>query len=332
MNLIRLEDIKKTFIDFVKLIISFTGVYRFRYVKSDKELEFERKYVGEFINNYINSTERVYSTSGLLKLQQENSFEAYVVGSDQVWRPKYSPNIFNYFLDFLYFKTNVRKVGYAISYGSDKWEFTPDETKKCKSLVQRFDALSVRENTAVSLTNDNLNVRCTHVVDPTMLLNKEDYLELIKSKPKSIKKFFFVYILDRKKELIDVVNQISKEKKLTPLYISHVGDGKKPVPYIEDWLAAFRDCEFVVTDSFHGTVFSILFEKQFLSIGNKDRGLSRFNSILNMLGLSKRLFVQVNNEAMLNVLNENVNFEEVNRSLNEQRVKSIEFLKQSLTF
>ena len=146
---------------------------------SKKEQEIMATNTSAFIKNNIALTKTISSTVELEEMIEE--YDAFVVGSDQVWRPKYSPSIYNYFLDFIE-KDNpkkVKKLSYAASFGVDSWEFTPEETSKCSSLIKNFDAVSVREDSGVALCKTYLGATATHVLDPTLLLSKEDYLKLI---------------------------------------------------------------------------------------------------------------------------------------------------------
>ncbi len=84
------------------------------------------------------------------------------------------------FLDFVKGQ-NVKRLSYAASFGTDKWEFTPQQTAICSPLAQKFDLVTVREGSGVKLCKDHLGVNAVHVLDPTMLLTKEDYISLIEA-------------------------------------------------------------------------------------------------------------------------------------------------------
>ena len=248
------------------------------------------QYTQPFIDKYIHR--KVVNSPEEL---QESDFDAIVVGSDQVWRPKYYGKIENAYLGFAK-GWNIKRIAYAASFGTDDWEYTDEQTKECGELLKKFDAISVREASGVTLCKEHFGVEVQHVIDPTMLLYKEDYIRLIEAAntPKA-KGTLLNYILDEtpgKKELIE---QIAKDKSLVPFRVnSRVEDHKALLkeriqPPVEQWLRGFYDAEFVVTDSFHACVFSILFGKPFVVIGNKKRGMARFESLLKMFGLEDRL-------------------------------------------
>jgi len=137
------------------------------YYKTEKKVRIVSKYTDQFISKYIDRTEPVYSTTKE-ELQKYHA-NAYVVGSDQVWRPSFSRGIFNYFLDFVN-DDNTKRISYSASFGTDIWEFNTEQEKKCKDLLLKFDAVSVREDSAVALCQEHFNVKPEVVLDPTLLL------------------------------------------------------------------------------------------------------------------------------------------------------------------
>ena len=129
----------------------------------------------QFIQKYIKHVSADIKTlDALYEYINKMQFEGYVVGSDQIWRPSYSPCIENYFIDFCN-DEKVKKIAYAASFGGVTWEYTIKETTICSALAKRFNAISVREDSGVDLCNKYLGVEAKHVLDPTMLLEKEEY-------------------------------------------------------------------------------------------------------------------------------------------------------------
>ena len=259
--------------------------------KVNREEPITRQNTDLFINRYIKR--RIVDDFSELK---ESDFDAIVVGSDQIWRPKYfKDNIGNAYLKFAE-GWNIKRIAYAASFGTNKWEYTEAQTKECARLLKQFDAVSVREASGVDLCRKHFGVEARHVLDPTMLLSAEDYIRLFETAgtPKS-PGTLLCYILDETPEKTAWINQIAKERNLVPFRInSKVEDRTAPIaeriqPPVEQWLRGFHDAEFVVTDSFHACVFSILFHKPFFVVGNKGRGLSRFTSLLDTFSLEDRL-------------------------------------------
>jgi len=288
-----------------------------------------------FIEDNISCSERVDSTSQLLGHFEKQSYDIVVVGSDQTWRPKYSPNIYNYFLEFLEMQ-DIKRVAYATSFGVDDWEFTEKETARCASLVETFDGVSVREKSGVQLCKQYLGIDANFVLDPTMLLTKQDYLHVIDSADLN-KQGIFCYFLDKNAAKSDISDLISDHYAL-PLFStyarlplssvssSNIDDYK--MPRVEDWLKSFSLANFVVTDSFHGCVFSIIFNVPFIVVANQQRGVARFESILRALGLEDRMVMSAN-EIDMEKLAEPIDWNEVNAKLAELRGVSQRFLKSS---
>lgn len=270
---------------------------------------------------------------------QSEDYDTIVVGSDQVWRLVYFPGLWlgqqieNAYLDFAK-NWNVKRIVYAASFGTDKWEYNDEQTKKCGELLCKFDAVSTREINGIELCESKFNIRVRQVLDPTFLLKMEDYKELfIKANtPKSAGSLLY-YVLDSTDKIQSLIKNISQEKHLVPFAVNnpYEYDDSRPLnerikPSIETWLRGFYDAEFVVTDSFHACVFSILFKKQFIVVGNETRGMSRFNSLLNMFGLEDRLVAE-NSDIRLN---NDIDYNLVYKKYSELKDASLDFLKQSL--
>lgn len=292
-----------------------------------------------FIRNNIHTTQRIHSAIKVESLKKYR-FEAYIVGSDQIWRPLYSPNLFNYFLDFVKETDHVKRIAYAASFGVSNWEFSDQQTIRCSLLAKRFNAISVREDSAVNLCKFHLGVEALHVLDPTMLLTKEDYVELVEKDriPKS-KGTLMTYVLDKAAWKNELIHQIADESKLKPFSVmpkeAFPKAGKKQIedcifPPVTEWIRGFMDAEFVVTDSFHGTVFAILFNKQFICMGNKDRGLTRMTSLLDKMELTDRLICEKDQSLKLHGLKA-IDYNKVNQIIDREKIISIGFLEKALS-
>lgn len=293
----------------------------------------------KFIDTYISPITRPFHWSPQLNRHIKSyEFDAIIVGSDQVWRPRYAKNIlFNYFLDFLPRNIKVKRISYAASFGTSDWEFNEKLTKVCRGLIEKFDAVSVREDSGIKLCRDHLGINAKHVLDPTLLLPVEHYVQkfsLLSAQPE--KKGLITYILDVNAEKTLVVNKIAEmvELKTYPtndLQFS-VHDEREVIrgQSVEGWLRSLYHAEYIVTDSFHGAVFAILFNKPFIAYGNPERGISRFTSLLKMFGLEDRLIFkssEINPDKVFNP----IDWDSINICIEEQRMLSIEFLESSLS-
>lgn len=268
---------------------------RVRRWPSPKESDIICQHTNRFVSEHITTSVPIITTDQLRRYAEEEGLDAYIVGSDQVWRKAYSPCMPNYFLDFLPEDSPAKRIAYAASFGIGIWEFTEAETQLYSRLAKRFDLISVREDSAVGLCREHLGVEATHVLDPTMLVDRSVYEELAMSKyAHPSKGDLFCYILDRTPEKSRLIRETASEHGLTPFEIlpreyrslAPRDDLSEAVlPPIEQWLRSFMDAKFVITDSFHGMVFSILFEKPCIVIQNSSRGNDRFQSLLKMLSV-----------------------------------------------
>lgn len=261
---------------------------------------------------------------------KESDYDAIIVGSDQIWRPLYYPHIEDAYLKFAE-GWNIKRFSYAPSFGVDEWEYSKDQTEECKRLLKLFDAVSTREESGTMLCRNYLGREAEWVLDPTMLLEVQDYIRLFEmSNIPPSKGELFCYILDPSEEKEVVINDISKINNITPFAVnSQVDDLNADFancvqPPVESWLRGFFDAKFVVTDSFHACVFSILFKKQFVVVGNQERGLSRIKSLLKIFGLEDRL---VNQNFVASKLNM-IDYDTVDKKLHEWRERSMSFLNE----
>ena len=266
---------------------------------------------------------------------RKGDFDAFVVGSDQVWRPKYFfSKIENAYLDFAK-EWDIKRIAYAASFGTEEWEYTDEQTINCAALLKKFNAVSVRESSAVKLCKGNFGVESLHVLDPTMLLSKEDYIKLFEETDTNKSDGnLFCYILDESTEKATIIDKVAKEKGLTPFHVnSKYDDPSAPIEEriqqpVEKWLRAFYDAEFVITDSFHACVFSIIFNKPFIVYGNRERGFARFESLLKLFGLEERLVCSPNE--IDKVLKTPIDWNNVIRIHTEWKENSISFLINNL--
>lgn len=261
---------------------------------------------------------------------KESDYDGFVVGSDQVWRHFYSRTIIGStpatYLDFTS-GWQVKRIAYAASFGTTWWEMDDALTKYCGNLLSKFDAVSVRELDGVDMCKRHFNFsKAVNVLDPTMLLSKEDYKKLFISNTEKSAGELLCYILDRDSKKEDFVERVGEKMGLIPMWINDIEyDANKAKPAIETWLRSFYDAKYVITDSFHACVFAILFKKPFAVILNEDRGLSRFYSLLEMLGLEDRLIKEKEEYKLPDSLF-CPNYEE----LEKMRRKSYAFLKAAL--
>lgn len=312
------------------------------YYVSQKKRDYIARNTHNFIDKFIvPRSEHCYTTEELKQEVERLHLDAIVVGSDQVWRPDYSPCQTNYFLDFLEDANNVKRLSYAASFGNDRWSWSRELTDRCATLLRKFDGVSVREKSGICLCKKYFGVDAVQVLDPTMLLEAEDYIEVVKQyvlngrQLTNHRGMLFCYVLDRSSEKRNVIKSIAERTGKTTFEVmpelddsvyNLYGDIDKSVyPPVEEWLLAFIEAEMVITDSFHGTVFSIINNRPFWVLANEGRGMARFESLLSMFGLENRMLAT--SPLVLKDLNQPIDWDCVNKRRKELQKSSIDYLR-----
>lgn len=276
-----------------------------------------------FINKYIKTTSRVQVLTPFLQVIY--GFDSVIVGSDQVWRCKYNV-LRNTYLTFV--RGNCIRIAYAASFGVSEWEYDSKQTALCRSWINKFRAVSTRELSGVSLCKNNLHISATHVLDPTMLLESSHYAGLCKSVPLvSEDPYLFAYVLDISDEKRTFIELFAHNKGLKVIMLSAEKNITKGVEY---WLASIRDAKYIITDSFHGTVFSVLFKKEFITLVNIDRGADRFYSLLNMLNLQNRICADCKSFNFAEIASQSVDWNCIDSVIDDMRKISRNFLVDNL--
>lgn len=263
-----------------------------------------------------------------------------VVGSDQVWRKMYvdtEGGICFYFLHLLTSEIRAQSISYAASFGSDEWEGSPEETEECGRLLREFKAVSVREHSGVKICKDVFGVDAVQMPDPTLLLHPEDYGKIIDSEKTWLPegKYVAAYVLDETAGKAELLQNSAKSVDMQLQHLMPHADAKKgrdrfPIS-VPQWLRLIRDCEYFITDSFHGCVFAIIFNKPFVCLGNEGRGNARFDTLLGTFGLEDRMITDATPEKVLKVLNTPIDWARVNAIHDAERERGINFLKENLT-
>ena len=254
--------------------------------------------------------------------------DTYVIGSDQVWNPDITKSVQDiYFGDFI--PRTIKKISYAASFGRSS--FLDSEIKKMGSLIHDFAAISVREESAVNLCHQVLGLDATCVLDPTFLI--DDYTHLFHGK--KVKKELGVFVLDNNSnEIFDIALMIARKMLLKPKVINKNRPlkGFKIIPYpsIPCFLKEIYNSRFIITNSFHGLAFSIIFNKQFAFVNTNPKNVTRAQSILEKLGLMNRLFYSYEALAQSNIWDDIIDYRAVNSQLAKLRKQSIFFLEDHL--
>lgn len=285
----------------------------------------------KFVKYRIRKTIPLYSDDEMRHVVNRRKYDGFIVGSDQVWREEYSPNIFNFFLDFLQETDTRKRIAYAASFGKEHNYISDDKISECRRLLNRFDAVSVRENEGIDIMSRDFGYQQVEkVLDPTLLLTLYDYENIIRKADRCETRYIATYVLDKTRDKTDIVNTIAACKKL-PIREMNIDFNPTGMSTVSQWLALIADADFVVTDSFHGCVFSIIFGKPFVALANSERGLNRFVSLLSELNLSDRLIFTsddftANTEYLLSI----PDYKSVYMRLDNLRQNSLKFLTNAL--
>ena len=292
--------------------------------------------INRFKATYLfQKTTPLYTTDALHKAITLEQLHAIVVGSDQVWRARYVPGAYeDYFLPFVS-DTSVVKISYAASFGLDTIT-PPSNTSEISRALKQFRGVSVREDTAATIVQQIFDVSSVvHTLDPTLLLPQTFYDALLKERKTKVssREFVFGYVLDAQANAPRLVNAVASQLQLKSNLMRGNASGyfqrifqKKAA--VEDWLYHFKHASFVVTDSYHGMLFAIIYEKQFIVLVNKKRGATRFESLARQLQLEDRLFYNDTVPSLASL--PSINYDDIANKLRPLKEASISFLKTNL--
>lgn len=275
-----------------------------------------------FIDTYLlDGHSETYDMEQLEKLE----YDAFIVGSDQVWTSMLTGGLDDVYL--LNFKTKAKKISYAASiYGGQIPEKECSIFKKC---LKDFDAISVREETLQRSLKEQCGCSAVTVLDPTLLLDAKEYEEICQPLSAYCKEeYVFAYFVAEKSELYEIAATLSKKNGCKLIELHYYDDQPGNKNYLadvgpEEFLMYIKNAKYVITNSFHGTVFSILYHKQFYSVYQSD---TRMDGLLKYLNLQK---CHITNLCPENLM-DNIDYRDVDERLKELRRESLEYLRRVL--
>jgi len=302
------------------------------HLREDKVKKISR-YTDQFKRDYLYPITKEYYTTQELKKCLNYKFDYVVVGSDQVWRYRYAKDsIDDFYCNFLS-GTGIPHFSYAASMGTDEMEYPKDKIEICSKLLKTFKAISVREQSTVDILKSHFGVKDAQVVlDPTLLLDKQIYIDLFKNQYTGCKKpYICTYVLDEDSELRTAIEEFALRHQLEIINMrAQTGNLKdiKEIEPVEKWLSALYYSHYVITDSFHGTVFSLIFNKPFVVYGNAVRGTTRLKDLLGRLELSNRLVSK--SLDIHNILDTCIEWEYIEKLKEKMKVDSLSFINEVL--
>ena len=298
--------------------------------KYNKDILTER--FDEFMENSIKHSAMVYNSQNIKKTNDE--YEFFIAGGDQIWNPMWTDKTF--FLNFL--DNSKRKISYSASAGKDF--FTYSESKFLIESTKSFDFLSVREDNLQHLLASN-NAKLA--ADPTLLISQEQWRSFSKKVNVPFKKYIFVYLLGNNKKTRNKIQKLSENCNLPIIYIPYIwrkfnindflfGDFQTNNIGPREFVWLIDNASLILTDSFHGVVFSTIFRKKFISFSRFSSTASSLNSricsYLNKIGLSE-CFIDIDKIENID-LSYNVDYQEVSKKINAFIQESSSFLANAL--
>jgi len=303
-----------------------------------KRLFENNKSYEKYINTNLRLSKRRYSEAITLD-EAQLYYDMYVAGSDQVWNITIPDSDDAYFLPFI---NNHRKIAYAVSQGAKNISIYSDSPGKYKKMIRDFDFLSVREPNGQKWLEDDFGIKSTIVLDPTLLLDKNDYTDIEDPVLEDLKKdeYIFVYATELNKDFEKLIQSKAKEENLKIViwqpytWIKIAGWSKDYVLPREQnpgkYLSLMKDAKYVFTASFHGVIFAMQYRKNFWVLRNDGMDYDKDDRILSLLDnfqFTSRLITGNENTAKLNEIPDYDYFES---KLTVDRKKSFAFLEEAL--
>lgn len=288
-----------------------------------------------------------YALSPSMSLEKydyiNNMCDTFLAGSDQIWKWFFT-KAYGYEFMLKYIDDSKKKISFGSSFGNE-WDSTPKEAlPEAIRCMHRFNAISVREPSGAKICQEVYGIKAEVVSEPVFCLSINDYNELIQTATiNETEPYILTYILDPTPQKRQAILEYGK---LTGLKVLNVLDldpkvyeknkEKLDLPNIlpqispQDLMKLYANTEFVITDSFHGTCFAIIFNRKFISITNPDRGAIRFPELLAKYGLSDRLVENPSQIPVNQKYLENIDFTPVNEIIRIDRKKSLDWLKYAV--
>ncbi len=274
------------------------------------------------------STSPFFRENSLKHFFRRQKFDAVIVGSDQIWRFHAAPSIPNAFLNFLADDHDIRKIAYAASFGVDHLDYPAKVLEECRFLATLFSAISVREKSGVQICRRDIGCDAIQLADPTMLLSAQDYdaaCGVTKQDGNDPK--LFCYFLDSSPEKTSTMQIVADAMKLTIHNFLSPAHSQKDYS-VENWIRSFRKASAVMTDSFHGTVFSLIYHRPFVVFCNSERGAERFFTLLSDFGLTDRLIDTPDNA--LGKLQQEIDWAHIDEIIQQKQTQAFRFLQENL--
>lgn len=278
----------------------------------------------KFSKKYLNLSKPYYNVQELK--EDVNNYDKFITGSDQVWNGNISETDPAYFLDFV--NNIVKKNSYAASFGFK--EIPKGKEYKYYNMLKNYNYMSIREKQGASIIKDLINKDVDVVLDPTLLLSKEQWYEIIKDYTKH-KDYILIYGFAGSENQIEFAKNLSRKTGYKIIHIANpyfrkLGFIYERAPGPREFLGLFKNAKYIVTNSFHGTAFSINLNKEFfMELLPESSGVnSRLEDILDLFELRDRQILSTD----ISIIDRPIDYIKVNQILEEEREKSLAFLEK----
>lgn len=311
-NPVKLKE-KKTFYKHCKELIYSPFLYY-------KRFKFRR-----FVSRNVRLSENAVKKSQLVEIT--NKYDYFITGSDQVWNFKWTEFDKAYFLDFVV--DTKKKNSFAASFGFS--EIPLEYKQEYKELLSSFNQMSVREKEGQLIVKELLEKEIDLLPDPTCLLTVEEWKEVAKNPKKD--NYILLYSLENSKSILEFTENLAKKTGCEIIYINDGFKKKINATYArflspQQFVGLFLNAKYIVTNSFHGTMYSIIFNKNFfVELQHSSTAPnSRLTNVLEFYNLMDRLIIEGKNHK----INETIDYSSINKKLARERVKAEQYLKKMI--
>lgn len=283
--------------------------------------------INRFIKRNMKLSEKRYLTNKQL-MNYCNNYDAYICGSDQLWNTSFTlkaegkPTL-SYYLNFV--PDNKKRISYAASFGTDS--LSDVVIKLIKPELEKFSYISVREFSGKKILDD-IPVSNQLVLDPTLLLDKKYYDELITdTKIHDVNQELFVYVIHENQSNAEKICGFISDKLYGKKFTNH---GNSSIG-IEEWINFIKRSEIVLTNSYHGMIFSIIYNKPFIIVPVEGVPMNnRIETLLKLIGLEDHLIQEFREEEVMNIINKEIEWEEVMEEIDFLKKESIDYLEKAI--
>lgn len=304
-------------------VVLYQGLLR---IRSGRVHEFVKELrLKRFRRAYLNVSKRTFRSNRSLR-KGCTQYDVYIAGSDQVWNESFvlhaerSPT-FSYYLDFV--PDDRKRIAYATSFGAD--HLSTGISAQAKQLLSKFDHIGVRENTG-KLILEGMGIDATVVVDPTLLMRREFYEELLADRRPCERSGVFSFILHSHQHTAFAVSD-----QVQAMFFQARDSHKQVSIGVLDWLARIRESDVVVTNSYHAVLFSIVFRTPFIAVPVEASGMNdRLDTLLCSVGLGDRIVDRMDKAKVARLVEDAVDWQYVDRALDCLREDAESFLAEAL--